>query len=73
MIGAKSSVHAIDVAAPVLRYAFARAESLEKPIHFSQQNAESTNFSDGYFDLVVSHLMMHETSSKAIRNILKAI
>ena len=66
-----SSVFAIDVAAPCIRYGHYRAEALNKKVHFSQQNAESTNFSDGYFDLVVSHLMMHETSSKAIRNIFE--
>ena len=65
-----AEIHAIDVAAPVLRYAQARAESLRKPIHFSQQNAESTNFEGGYFDLVVSHILIHETSSKAFRNIM---
>lgn len=65
----KSIVYAIDVAAPCVRYAHHRAEALGKAVHFSQQNAESTDFDDGYFDLIVSHLMMHETSSKAIRNI----
>lgn len=66
-----AEIHAVDVAAPVLRYAHARAESLEKPIHFSQQNAEKTNFEDGSFDLIVSHILVHETSSKAFRNIMK--
>ncbi|MEK9946957.1 MAG: class I SAM-dependent methyltransferase [Alphaproteobacteria bacterium] len=61
-----AEVHAIDVGAPVLRYAHARAEGLGKPVHYSQQNAEATNFPDGHFDLVVSHLMFHETSSKAM-------
>ena len=65
-----AEIHAIDVAAPVLRYAQARAESLRKPIYFSQQNAESTNFEGGYFDLIVSHILIHETSSKAFRNIM---
>ncbi len=66
-----AEIFAIDVAAPCIRYAHHRAEALKKRVHFSQQNAEKTNFEDGYFDLVVSHLMMHETSSKAIRNIYK--
>ncbi|RME66328.1 MAG: class I SAM-dependent methyltransferase [Alphaproteobacteria bacterium] len=67
----EAEIHAIDVAAPVLRYAHARAESLKKRIHFSQQNAEHTNFADGYFDLIVSHILIHETSGKAFRNIMK--
>jgi len=64
-------VHAIDVAAPCLRYAHARAVAMGRSVHFSQQNAERTNFADGSFDLVVSHLLMHETSHAALRNIIK--
>jgi ubiquinone/menaquinone biosynthesis C-methylase UbiE len=66
-----AEVHAIDVAAPMLRYAHARAESLGVPIHFSQQNAEKTNFADGSFDLVVSHILLHETSERAIHNVIR--
>jgi SAM-dependent methyltransferase len=66
-----AEVHGIDVGAPVLRYAHARAESLGKKVHFSQQNAEKTNFPDGHFDLIVSHILVHETSHVAIRNIMK--
>lgn len=66
-----AEVHAIDVAAPVLRYAHARAESLRKQVHFSQQNAEKTNFDDDSFDLIVSQIMIHETSTKAFRNIMR--
>ncbi len=66
-----AEVHAIDVAAPMLRYAHRRAEDLEAKIHFSQQNAEKTNFKDGYFDLIVSHILLHETSEKAIHNIVR--
>ena len=60
-----AEVYAIDVAAPCLRYAHARAEALGLAIHFSQQNAEETNFPDGFFDVVCSHIIMHETSSRA--------
>jgi ubiquinone/menaquinone biosynthesis C-methylase UbiE len=66
-----AEVHGIDVGAPVLRYAHARAESLGKAVHFSQQNAEQTNFPDGHFDLVVSHILVHETSHKAMRRIMR--
>lgn len=66
-----AEIHAIDIAAPCLRYAHARAESMNKVIHFSQQNAEKTDYPDESFDLVVSHGLAHETSAKAIRNILK--
>ena len=65
-----AEVHAIDVGAPLLRYGYARANGLGKAVHFSQQNAERTDFDDGDFDLVVSHIMLHETSRKAIPKIL---
>ena len=65
----EADVHAIDVAAPPLRYGHARAELLGTAIHFSQQNAERTDFEDHSFDLIVSHGMAHETSNRALRNI----
>jgi SAM-dependent methyltransferase len=65
-----AEVHAIDVAAPMLRYAHARAEDLGATIHFSQQNAERTDFADGSFDLIVSHILLHETSNRALQNII---
>lgn len=67
----KAEVHGIDVGAPVLRYAHARAEALGVPVHFSQQNAEGTDFEAGSFDLVLSHIMLHETSKTAIVNVMK--
>jgi len=65
-----AQVYGIDVAAPVLRYAHARAEALDVPVHFSQQNAEKTDFPDGSFDLVLSHIVLHETSKSALPRIL---
>ncbi len=62
---------AIDVAGPCLRYGHARAESLGRTVHYGQQNAERTSYADGSFDLVVSTILAHETSSAAWRNILK--
>ena len=67
----EAEIHAIDVGAAMLRYAHGRAESLGCKVHFSQQNAEHTDFADESFDLVVSHIMMHETSNRAIRNIMQ--
>ena len=67
----EAEVHAIDVAAPMLRYAHSRASAMESAVHFSQQNAEHTDFEDESFDLVVSHILLHETSSAAIKNVIK--
>ncbi|MDZ8081221.1 MAG: class I SAM-dependent methyltransferase [Nostoc sp. SerVER01] len=66
-----AEVHAIDVGAPMLRYAHARAESLGKRVHFSQQNAERTNFPDESFDLVVSHILLHEIPPPAVRKVMQ--
>lgn len=66
-----AEIHAIDVAAPCLRYAHARAEALGKRVHFSQQNAEYTDFDDSSVDVIVSHILMHETSNAALRGIIR--
>lgn len=63
-------VHGIDVGAPCVRYAHGRAKSLGVNVSFSQQNAERTDYADGSFDLVVSHILLHETSHPALFNIL---
>jgi SAM-dependent methyltransferase len=64
-------VDAIDVSEGMMRYADARAKSLGRSVHFSQQNAEHTDFADATFDLVVSHLFFHETSAAAVRNVMR--
>jgi SAM-dependent methyltransferase len=67
----EAEVHAIDVSAAMVRYAHGRAEALGKAVHFAQQNAEHTNYPGGHFDLIVSHIMLHETSNRALRNIMR--
>ena len=66
-----AKVHAIDVSAPLVRYGHARAESLGVGVHFSQQNAEQTDYPDESFDLIFSCIMLHETSTKALPNYLR--
>jgi SAM-dependent methyltransferase len=61
----EAEVHGIDVAAPGLRYGFARAAALGVEVHFHQQNAERTRFDDASFDIVYSRILMHETSAEA--------
>lgn len=67
----EAEVHAIDVAAPPLRYAHARAESTGRAVFFSQQNAERTNFEAGSFDLIISTGLLHETSRVALSRIME--
>jgi len=63
--------YGVDVGAPLLRYAHARARSLGLDVHFSQQNAESMDFPDGSFDIVCSSFFLHEQSVKSTRRILR--
>lgn len=65
----EAEVHGVDVGASVLRYAHARAEHLGAAIHFSQQNAEQTDFESGSFDLVYTCAVLHETSQAGLSNI----
>jgi 2-polyprenyl-3-methyl-5-hydroxy-6-metoxy-1,4-benzoquinol methylase len=67
----QAEVHAIDAGAGMLRYAHARASELGRPIHFAQQDAEAMDFPDGHFDLIVSHILLHEVSRKATQRIMK--
>jgi SAM-dependent methyltransferase len=62
-----AEVHGIDVSAPMVRYAHARAESFGVPVHLSQQDAAATDFPDGHFDLVTSCLLTHENPVPQIR------
>lgn len=64
-----AEIWGIDVGAPVVRYAHARAKAMGQEVNFAQMNAEETRFEDGYFDLVVSHILLHETSGKAMPRI----
>ncbi len=64
-----AEVHAIDVAAPMLRYAHARASSkgLAGAL-FSAKRRDSPTLRTTPLTLVVSHILLHETSSAAIKN-----
>ena len=66
-----ADVYGVDISAGCLRYAHARAEAIGKAVHLSQQRAEHTDFEDESFDLVVSHILFHETSRRAVFDFLK--
>ncbi|MDX2143590.1 MAG: class I SAM-dependent methyltransferase [Rhodospirillaceae bacterium] len=67
----EAEVHGIDCSAPCLRYAHARANALGIAAYFHQMNAERTTFDDGSFDLIVSRILLHETSRAALPNIFR--
>jgi ubiquinone/menaquinone biosynthesis C-methylase UbiE len=64
-------LHGLDCGAALLRYGHRRAESLGIPVHFQQGDAEATPYPDASFDLVTSHIVLHETSTRALPAILK--
>ena len=66
-----AEVYGVDIGGPQVRYAHGRAESMGVPVHFSQQDATSTDFPDGYFDIVVSMLVTHECPQPVIRGLFK--
>lgn len=66
-----AEVHGIDCSAPCLRYAHARANALGVAAHFHQMNAERTSFESSAFDLIVSRILLHETSRAALPNIFR--
>ena len=67
-----AEVIAIDTAAPVLRYAHARARALGvKNIRFIQADAENLpQFPDGHFDWVQTTMFLHETSGHSMPRII---
>lgn len=66
-----AELHGVDIGAPLLRYAHARAEMLDRRVHYSQQNAESLDFAAGSFDLLVSSFFLHEQSVRSTQQILR--
>ena len=67
----EAEVHAVDVSAPVLRYALARSEALGSAIHYHQMNSTALAFEDNSFDIVWSSMFLHEVPLKNIRATLK--
>jgi SAM-dependent methyltransferase len=66
----EAEVHGIDVAAPCLRYAHARAQAQDRELHFHQMDAEALDFPDASFDIVFSSMFLHEVPRKGIEKIL---
>lgn len=66
-----AEVHAVDVAAPCLRYGHARARALGRAVHFHQMDATNLKFPDETFDVVWSSMFLHEVPLKDIRRVLR--
>lgn len=66
-----AEVYGIDISAPLLNYAHARAESLGQAIHFRQMDATEMRFEDESFDIVFSSQFLHELSLKDVQRYLQ--
>jgi ubiquinone/menaquinone biosynthesis C-methylase UbiE len=67
-----AEIVAVDVAAPMLRYAHARARSMGVDnITFRQADAEATGLAADSFDLITTSMFFHETSAKALPAIMR--
>lgn len=58
---ADAEVHGLDLSAGFLRFAHAWAEERGVAVHYRQADARRTGYPDGHFDLIVSHILFHET------------
>lgn len=67
----QAEYHGVDVAAGLLRLGHLLAEERGIPIHFHQRDAAATGFPDGHFDLVISHILFHETNAARLPQILR--
>lgn len=61
-----AEVYGIDIAAGLLRFAHGYAEAEGQAVHFVQMDATALDFPDESFDLVVSHIMGHETTTRGL-------
>ncbi len=69
-----AEVVGIDVGAPLIRYAHARAVALGiDNVQFMQMDAQFNDFDTASFDWVQTTMFLHETSNKAMFGIIKEI
>jgi len=68
----EAKISAIDVSAPMLRYAHARSKSLGvENIDFIQMSGENLDtFEDESFDIVMTSIFLHELSAKSLPKIM---
>ncbi len=66
----EAQVMATDCAAGLLRFAHANAEAKGAPIDFIQMDVTAMDFPDESFDLVVSHIVGHETTQRGLARMI---
>jgi SAM-dependent methyltransferase len=68
-----AEVWGIDVAGPMVHYAHMRATELGVDVNFRQVLGEATGFPDGYFDMVLTRIILHEVPNTKNTEIMKEI
>jgi SAM-dependent methyltransferase len=66
-----AEVWGVDLSAPFLRFGHVWAEDQGLAINFRQASAAETGFEDGKFDLILSHILFHETWHDILPGIMK--
>jgi ubiquinone/menaquinone biosynthesis C-methylase UbiE len=67
----QAKTYGVDAGSAQLRFAHLRAESLGVPLHLRQRDVASTGFPDGYFDLVVSNILLHEVPTPVMHEVMR--
>ena len=67
----EAEMHGLDLSAPFLTFAHLWAEEHGHAVHYRQANAAETRYPDAHFDLIVSHILFHETSPVILPAILR--
>lgn len=67
----EAEVTGVDISAPCVRYAHARAQSQGVTAHFRQADATATGLEDASVDLVFSSMLLHELPKKQIADVFR--
>ena len=65
----EAEVHGLDLSESFVRFGHAWAEERGVELHFRQADARRTGFPEGHFDLIVSHILFHETGADVMPQI----
>lgn len=68
-----AEVWGIDIGGPMVHYAHMRASEMGVNVNFRQALAEATGFPDGYFDMVVSFIILHEVPNAKNTEIMQEV
>jgi len=68
-----AEVWGLDVGGPMVHYAHMRSADLGINVNYKQALAEDTGFPDGYFDMVVSYIILHEVPNSENTKIMNEV